>query len=197
MSGESDTRAGPGSGLTHVSLINAALAYRAPCYSPPYDSPIEDSFAYSMVKLITSRCDPGAPVRGSHLLGDCSGSTLQSPPRRRPSGVERDGQEFHQGLDAVRDAWPATRYHPRSDGSAQAIYRLRRTGKHRTGMRRGPALPGCPTSTRQMFSDRGRGLLRHLASDSAMESSTRRRLARGTNLIFVPTAPLAQPCRAG
>jgi hypothetical protein len=86
------------------SLIERILGQTGsdvPCYEPPYDSPIEDTFAWNLVKYVSpsAQLTPQVDVRTERGLFRLDFVLSKS---RYRVGFECDGKEFH---DAERDEW--------------------------------------------------------------------------------------------
>ena len=91
-----------------------------PSYNPPYDSPIEDSFAYNMVKYI----DPEAKLIPQYKVHTICGNFvidfLCVTSDGKKIGIECDGKEFH---DDSRDEWRDAMI--LGDEKVDSIYRFR------------------------------------------------------------------------
>ncbi len=89
-------------------------------YSPPYESPIEDLFAYNVVKYLAEGIEliPQVPVQT--ICGRFVLDFVLRLPGVGKIGIECDGRDFH---DESRDEWRDAMI--LGAGSVDAIYRLR------------------------------------------------------------------------
>jgi hypothetical protein len=75
--------------------------FHGPSYTPPYDSPIEDVFAYHVVKYLAS----DTKMQPQHPISTPAGNFILDFTLERgglPIGIECDGRPYH---DAYRDEW--------------------------------------------------------------------------------------------
>ena len=89
-------------------------------YDPPYDSPIEDKFAYNFVKYAALDCSlvnqhPVETICGKFIIDFVIVSN-----NGKHIGVECDGKDFH---DASRDEWRDAMII--GDGHLDVIYRIK------------------------------------------------------------------------
>lgn len=153
---------GGGEGLVHVSeVISDAINLRRPAFSPPYDSPIEDRFAYHAVKYLSPSLDFEPQHRVPTQWGQFS---LDFAARcgNKTIGIECDGRDYHQGDDAERDDWRDAIILGASH--VDAMYRLRGSDivRHPSDL-----LYMMSRVDPRFFSDRGRQCLKKLASPAA------------------------------
>lgn len=90
-----------------------------PFYDPPYDSPIEDLFAFSAVKYLHEDCQFDKQVEVPTICGTYRLDFLVTRGGRKMA-VECDGKDFH---DRYRDEWRDALIF--DAGGADVIYRLR------------------------------------------------------------------------
>lgn len=89
-------------------------------YAPPYDSPIEDLFAYNAVKYLADDVELMPQVSIQTICGRFVLDFLLQSPSAGRVAVECDGKEFHEeSRDEWRDAMIL------GGGLVDAIYRLR------------------------------------------------------------------------
>ncbi|MEN9433163.1 MAG: hypothetical protein RLZZ422_752 [Pseudomonadota bacterium] len=89
-------------------------------YLPPYDSPIEDIFAWNMSKYISTDATMSAQVPVSTIGGNFILDFVLEHPNLNKVVVECDGEEFH---DIHKDEWRDAMI--LGSGYAEAIYRIR------------------------------------------------------------------------
>lgn len=88
-------------------------------YAPPYDSPIEDTFAYHYVKYASDEVNMNPQLKVTTLCGRFIIDFVLFTSDQR-IGIECDGREFH---DESRDEWRDAMI--LGEGHIDAIYRLR------------------------------------------------------------------------
>lgn len=90
-----------------------------PTYDPPYDSPIEDIFAYNLDKYLPAGTDVARQVE---VPTQCETYRLDfvCPCGARIIAFECDGQQFHEDED--RDQWRDSLI--MATGRVNAIYRV-------------------------------------------------------------------------
>lgn len=76
----------------------------APCYEPPYDSPIEDFFAWNMAKYLDEKTTWERQVSVSTICG-CFRMDFVANTHSRRIAFECDGEEFHGRHGCARDEW--------------------------------------------------------------------------------------------
>lgn len=93
-----------------------------PAYDPPYESPIEDCFAWNIVKYLNSQVRFDKQVEAETV---CGVFRIDFTASLGPLtiGFECDGEEFHGRFGSLRDEWRDAVI--LAGGSAQVIYRLR------------------------------------------------------------------------
>lgn len=89
-------------------------------YAPPYDSPIEDRFAYHYVKYASDEVNMNPQFKVTTLCGRFIIDFVLSTSDGHHIGIECDGREFH---DESRDEWRDAMI--LGEGHIDAIYRLR------------------------------------------------------------------------
>ena len=102
--------------------MNAAPPVSWPTYEPPYDSPIEDAFAYQLAKYLAT----GAAVeRQVEVTTQCGTYRIDfvCTSEGRAVGFECDGHDYH---DEARDEWRDALI--MGTGRVNAIYRI--TGRN-------------------------------------------------------------------
>ena len=133
---------------------------RPPTFTPPYDSPIEEVFAYAIVKYLDADVDFHTQYPVETLCGRFRLDFVAEVGARKV-GFECDGAEFHdEGHDEWRDAMIL------GDHKVDAIYRLRGTDIHR---RLDDCLHLLARLEPELFSERGRMNLRTLATPRLRE----------------------------
>ena len=89
-------------------------------YTPPYDSPIEDKFAYHYIKYASDDVDMVAQFEALTLCGRFIIDFVLLASNGKRIGIECDGREFH---DESRDEWRDAMII--GEGHVDVIYRLR------------------------------------------------------------------------
>jgi hypothetical protein len=74
-------------------------------YDPPYESPIEDTFALALAKYVELETAVEKQVDVQTICGTFRLDFLATAPNGFRIGYECDGKEFHSGPDWVRDEW--------------------------------------------------------------------------------------------
>ncbi len=142
-------------------------------YDPPYESPIEDAFAWHLVKhlhpaVALLKQAPAPTICGNFRLD------FRATVGGRTIGFECDGPDYHDEVrDECRDAlilW---------SGHADVIYRLRGTDLHH---RMNEVLGTLGDHEPALFSERGLRNVRHLSREAI-----HRRV--GSGMILVELAP--------
>jgi hypothetical protein len=143
------------------NLIQAALEFEGPAYDPPYESPIEDAFAWHIVKHLDAAATLVKQVEVETICGGFRIDFIASAGGRRIA-FECDGAEYHNQLrDECRDAvilW---------SGFVDSIYRLRGADLH---YRVDDVLVALVTAEPGLFSSRGRRNVEHLARGTTVRS---------------------------
>lgn len=135
-------------------------------YSPPYDSPIEDAFAYAITKYLADDVLLEKQVAVSTICGRFVVGFILSSPTIRRIGIECDGRDFHDAHgDEWRDATILGGKH------VESIYRLR--GADITYHLDDLLYIICRLEP-EIFSNRGLVNLHTLASDDAKAKSFER-----------------------
>ena len=93
---------------------------KPPSYSPPYDSPLENDFAYQAVKHFDGAVDLQTQYHVKTICGLFIVDFVAVSSSGRHVGFECDGKEFH---DASRDEWRDAMI--LGSKELDAIYRLR------------------------------------------------------------------------
>lgn len=137
------------------------IACMPPFYDPPYDSPLEDLFAWHIVKYLGSGVQFDKQVEAQTNCGTFRIDFVAVAGSLR-IGFECDGQEFHGRFGSWRDEWRDAAI--LALGSVQAIYRFR--GKDLT-YHMEDCLSVAAKCDPGLFSDRGIGNLELLTSESA------------------------------
>ncbi len=105
--------------LLHIRLPMPAL------YSPPYDSPIEDLFAYNAIKYLADDVELTTQVPINTICGRFVLDFVAVSPTAGKIAIECDGKEFHEeSRDEWRDAMIL------GCGFVDVIYRLRGSDIH-------------------------------------------------------------------
>lgn len=142
-------------------------------YDPPYESPIEDAFAWHLVKHLDPAVHLMKQVTAPTICGSFRLDFLAEAGASR-IGFECDGADYHDELrDECRDAmilW---------SGHADVIYRLRGANLHR---RMNEVLGTLADHEPALFSDRGRRNVAHLSSEAVHRTC-------GSGMILVDFAP--------
>jgi very-short-patch-repair endonuclease len=133
-----------------------------PLYDPPYESPIEDLFAYHAVKYLRAGAELHKQFTVSTIGGVFRLDFLLTAPDCEPICVECDGAEFHKDMfrDARRDALVI------DAGACRVVYRI--TGRA-VNAYIADSLYLMSLRDPEYFSDRGRTNLHTLASDTLRE----------------------------
>lgn len=100
--------------------MNIIMNHFPPIYNPPYDSPLEDNFAYHFVKYLKEDVDFIPQAEINSICGNFYIDFLVCAPSGEKVAFECDGKEFHnESRDEWRDAMIL--------GSSEvgSIYRLR------------------------------------------------------------------------
>lgn len=158
-----------------VGEILATCDFEPPAayYDPPYESPIEDAFAWHLVKHLDPsvalvKQAPAPTICGNFRLDFCA--TVKG----RTIGFECDGADYHDELrDECRDAlilWA---------GHADVIYRLHGADLHH---RMNEVLGTLGDREPALFSERGLRNVKHLSSDATHRFD-------GSGMILVEFAP--------
>ncbi len=92
----------------------------APEYTPPYDSPIEDTFAYHATKYLLQDLEFHTQYSTNTICGKFIVDFVAISPEGKKVGFECDGKDFH---DASRDEWRDSMI--LGDNKLDSIYRLR------------------------------------------------------------------------
>jgi hypothetical protein len=167
------------------SIRNAKLFENKSKYVPPYDSPIEDIFAWGLGKYMNPNLilDKQIEVNtswGTFILDfvvECESQRI---------AFECDGKDFH---DVERDEWRDALI--LGEGHVDTIYRLRGTDLVHHAE---DCLFVISRLEPKIFSDRGRANLEMLASISIKESLDRKldfdkNLAKGSRLMVFDYSP--------
>lgn len=93
---------------------------KPPLYLPPYDSPLENDFAYQVVKYLDEVVDLQAQYHVKTICGLFVVDFVVTSSSGRRVGFECDGKEFH---NTSRDEWRDAMI--LGSGELDAIYRLR------------------------------------------------------------------------
>lgn len=135
-------------------LLGAALYWDGPAYDPPYESPIEDAFAWHVVKHLDATVAFEKQVEVGTTCGGFRIDFVAASAGRRIA-FECDGAEYHNELrDECRDAMIL------SAGHVDAVYRLAGADLH---YRMEDVLAVLVVAEPQLFSSRGRRNVEHLA----------------------------------
>ena len=128
-------------------------------YEPPYDSPIEEKFAWNVVKYLLSTVQLMPQYTVETLCGLFRLDFVLESQDGRKIGIECDGKEFH---DEYRDEWGDSMI--LGDSDIYAIFRFRGCDiKHHIE----DLLYITNLEEPSIFGERGRGNLVKLASDEA------------------------------
>lgn len=95
-------------------------------YKPPYDSPLEDSFAWHISKYLGNRTTLAKQVQTATSFGTFFLDFVSRSPSGRRVAFECDGRDFHRDpvRDICRDAVVL------DSGAVDAVYRLRGQDLH-------------------------------------------------------------------
>jgi hypothetical protein len=138
------------------------IPFEKSIYLPPYESPLEDLFAYNLDKYVAAQAKISKQKEVQTFCGDFRLDFVATSANGRSVGIECDGTEFH---DESRDEWRDAMI--LGSIGLSAIYRFQ-----------GPALfyhmEDCLYVLSQwephIFSERGRINLKILASDTARKA---------------------------
>lgn len=134
--------------------VGAALRLKGPFYDPPFESPIEQAFAWHIVKHLDAAATFEKQVDVRTLCGYFRLDFVASSQGRRV-GLECDGAEYHDGLrDECRDAVIL------GAGHVDVVYRLSGADLH---YRMEDVLAALVVAEPGLFSARGRRNVQHLA----------------------------------
>lgn len=131
-----------------------------PCFEPPYGSPIEQLFAWSMLKYVRDDCKVDTQVRAKTICGNFYLDFVVTAPSGFRVAYECDGKEFH---DRKRDMWRDSLI--LGAGAVDAICRIRGGD---INYRINDVLFLLSRWDLCVFTERGRRNLRTLASDRAI-----------------------------
>lgn len=142
-------------------LLGAALGLHGPAYDPAYESPIEEAFAWHLVKHLGEAVAFEKQVEVSTTCGGFRMDFVATAAGRRIA-FECDGAEYHNELrDECRDAvilWA---------GHVDAVYRLRGADLH---YRMDDVLAALVVAESELFSARGRRNVEHLARGTTVRA---------------------------
>jgi hypothetical protein len=154
---------------------------------PPYESPIEDAFAWHLIKHLDPAVQLTKQVTAPTICGSFRLDFLAQTGTRR-IGFECDGAEYHDELrDECRDAMIVW------SGHADVIYRLRGADLHH---RMNEVLGTLPDHEPALFRDRGR---RNVAPRSGppalrLRDDPHRLRTRGRRAALLPAPhPVSHP----
>jgi hypothetical protein len=151
--------------------------FRLGKYHPPYDSPLEDLFAYNLDKYLAEKAKLSTQVEVKTFCGDYRSDFVATPHGGRPVAIECDGKEFH---DESRDEWRDAMILG-ATGLA-AIYRFPGGALH---YHMEDCLYLLSRWEPGLFNERGRVNLERLATPPALKAGRRPNFA-GELLVYLP-----------
>jgi hypothetical protein len=151
--------------------------FRLGIYRPPYDSPLEDWFAYNLDKYLSDETKFATQVEVKTFCGEYRLDFVATPFAGRSVAIECDGKEFH---DESRDEWRDAMILGATDFAA--IYRFQGAALHYH-------IHDCLYLLSRwepgIFNERGRINLERLATPPALRAGARPNFS-GELLVYPP-----------